>query len=434
MNSPFSCGAARAEITPEASWYPMYPGFFTEEIHDNYLVGALDPQYVRAIAVRNADTTVLFVSFDLGAVPCGPKMAKLLSQETGVPEERIFLTATHTHNVAALGHREKLMDNPMFLRFREARPEIAEHHLLYERRIWDGAVSAAKEALASLRSARLGIGYANSYVNVNRDQLYAGGWGMGFNAEGHSDKTLAVIRFEDGEGRPIALIANYAVHAIVMFLNRCLHGKGGTTGDLPGVVSNAYETNHPGAVCMWTPAANGNQNPIIMTYYGYPDFATGRVYESTVEGGAYEFLTVLAARHYADLLRAEGSIADYADNIDLRAVREAVEVPARTDIPPRFGPGPDDRPGFQRIWLSGLTLGDIFFYGIGGELYSDVGARLKALSPFHHTLICSQCYTTAGYMMGDEALLAPTLFAQRTRWVPGTLVPALEGFLKRFEK
>ena len=77
MKSPFCCGAARAEITPEAAWFPMYPGFFTEEIHDNYLVGALDPQYVRSIAVRNADTTILFVSFNLGAVPCGPKMARI---------------------------------------------------------------------------------------------------------------------------------------------------------------------------------------------------------------------------------------------------------------------------------------------------------------------------------------------------------------------
>ena len=109
-----------------------------------------------------------------------------------------------------------------------------------------------------------------------------------------------------------------------------------------------------------------------------------------------------------------------------------MELPARTDVPPRFGPGPDEKPGFQRVWLSGVMLGTIFLYGVGGELYSDVGARLKALSPYRHTLICSQCYTTAGYMMGDEALLAPTLFAQRTRWLPGTLVPALESFLKRF--
>ena len=435
MKSAFLCGAARAEITPENGWFPMCAGFFSENVREeSFLVGALDRQFVRAIALENADGRVLFVSFDLIGVPCGPKMVRLLSGETGIPEERIFIVATHTHNVPALGHREKLLDNPAFLRFREKYPEIAGHHLAYEARIWEMAARAAREAVAALRPAKMGIGYANSYVNVDRDQLYAGGWGMGFNGEGFSDKTLAVIRFADREGRTIAVLANYAVHAIVMFLNRCLEGRGGSTGDLPGVVCDEYEKNHPGAVCMWTPAANGNQNPIIMTYYGYPEFATGRVYENTVEGGAYEFLTVLAARHYADLLRAEESVGDWSEEIELSAVREAEEIPVRTDIQPRFGPDPDEKPGFQKIYLSGVRLGNVFLYGIGGELYCNVGARLKELSPFRHTLICSQCYTTAGYMMGDEELLAPTLFAQRTRWLPGTLVPMLEGGLRRFTR
>lgn len=74
-----------------------------------------------------------------------------------------------------------------------------------------------------------------------------------------------------------------------------------------------------------------------MTYYGYPDFKTGLVVESTVEGGAYEYLTVLAGRHYADLLRAEKSITDYVDKIELRSERVAQMVPVNKDIPPRFG-------------------------------------------------------------------------------------------------
>lgn len=434
MKSTFRCGAARAEITAEAAWYPLYAGFFTEEITDHYLVGALDPQFARAIAVQNADTTVLLVSMDLGGVPDGEKMADMISEATGVPAEQVFLIATHTHNVPALGHRCKLSEDKNFAHFAQVNPDGARRQLLYEQRVWDGVLSAAKGAMAALRPAKLGIGYSESYVNVNRDQIYDGNgkFHMGYNGAGHSDKTLALISFKDENDKTIAVFANYAVHAIVMFLNRCINGKGGSTGDLPGVVCNAYETYHPGTVCMWSPAANGNQNPIFMTYFGYPDFETGLVKESTIEGGAYEYLTVLAGRHYADLLRAERNVTDYTDAIELSAMREPQMLPINTAIPPRFGPEPDDVNGFRKLYTSGLMLGNIFLYGVGGELYSNVGAHLKEISPYRHTLICSQCYKTVGYLMDDENLLAPTLFASGTRWLPGTIVPALENFLKHF--
>lgn len=432
MKSRLYCGAARAEITPDASWYPLYAGFFTGEVRDNFLVGALDAQYARAIAVKNDDTTVLLVSLDLGSVPCGQRLIRRISEATSVAEENIFIVATHTHNVPAMGNWRPLKEDENFLKFQEARPDVAKHHLMYEERIWENTVRAAEEAVASMRPAKMGIGYTNSYVNVNRDQLYNGVWGMGYNGEGHSDKTLALIRFADENDKTIAVFANYAVHAIVLFLNHCIDGKGGSTGDLPGVVCNAYETQNPGTVCIWSPAANGNQNPIVMVYYGYPDFETGNVFESVAEGG-YEFLTMLAGRHYADLLRAQESISDYTDCADLRAERKFVLVPARADIPPRY-PDPDAAPDQQKICLSGVQMGNIILYGIGGELYSDVGAHLKEISPYRHTLICSQCTGTAGYMMGDKDLLAPTLFAARTRWLPGTLVPAFEDFLRNFTK
>ncbi len=427
--SKFLCGAAKKLISAEADWYPLYAGFFGAELNTDYLMGELDERYARAIAVQNDEKTLLFVSMDVIGVPGGGKMTQEIARATGVAEDSIFLFATHTHNVPALGHGQKLAESEGFRRFAKVQPEMAAHQLLYEERVWNGAVQAAKEALAALRPAKMGVGYANSYVNVNRDQVYNGKYHMGQNPEGHSDKTLALIKFVDEADRTIAVFANYAVHAIVLFLNKCIGGKGGSTGDLPGVVCNAFEANNPGAVCMWSPAANGNQNPMIMVFYEYPDFKTGEVFESVAEGG-YEFLTILAGRHHADLVRAERSITEYTDDIALRSTREALKIPVNPNIPARFGS--TDEPGIQTVYTTGVMLGDVFLYGIGGELYSNVGAHLKEMSPCKHTLICCQCHVSAGYMMDDENLLAPTLFAQRTRWLPGTLVPAFEGFLERF--
>ena len=66
MKSTLYCGAARAEITAKSEWYPLFSGFFGDIKEDGYHVGSLDPQFARAIALQNDDTTILMVSLDRG--------------------------------------------------------------------------------------------------------------------------------------------------------------------------------------------------------------------------------------------------------------------------------------------------------------------------------------------------------------------------------
>lgn len=434
MKSTLRCGAARAEITAKPEWYPLYAGFFGEVKEDGFHVGSLDPQYARAIALQNDEETVLMVSLDHIAVPSGAEMTEMIAQAIGLSSDHIFLFATHTHNVPALGFHCRLEDDPGFQKFREKYPEAAQRQLRYEVHVWQGVRQACLDAMSALRPAKMGIGYSESYIDVNRDQFYDGNgeYCMGYNGAGPSDKTLAVIRFADEQDRTIALFANYAVHAIVLFLNRCIDGKPGSTADLQGAVCTAYERQHPGAVCMWSPAANGNQKPIYMTYYGYPDYATGKVYESVIPNGGCEYLNVLGGRHYADMLRAEQSITQYTQMLAMRIQREAQMLPINRSVPSRFTESPEEKSGKRALYTTGLLLGNIFLYGIGGELYSTLGTYLKEHSPYRHTLICSQCYTTVGYLMDDENLLLPTLFARGSRWLPGTILPALEDFMQQF--
>ena len=145
-------------------------------------------------------------------------------------------------------------------------------------------------------------------------------------------------------------------------------------------------------------------------------------------------LNVLGGRHYADILRAEHAITDYADAIDMRICREAQQLPIDREVPSRFAESEEEKQGKRSLFLTGMMLGNIFLYGIGGELYSTLGAFIKERSPYRHTLICSQVYTTVGYLMDDENLLRPTLFARGSRWLPNTIAPALDNFMKRFTK
>jgi hypothetical protein len=57
------------------------------------------------------------------------------------------------------------------------------------------------------------------------------------------------------------------------------------------------------------------------------------------------------------------------------------------------------------IRLHLLTLGGVALYGVSGELYSSLGARIKKVAPFKDTLIISHdasLMARSGYIFDDE--------------------------------
>ena len=439
MTSRFMAGAARVPFTPDPAWYPLYRdlGGSPETLPayqriTNVLTESLDDMYARAVAVRSGEETILLITVDYIGVRGGVDKVKELSRELGLPEENIYLIATHTHNMPMTAIQPGFMASEDSVRaLLEKDPGAAERHRLFGERMDRSINQAAREAMAALRPARMGIGYAQSYVNVNRDQIFNGVYMMGTNVAGVTDRTAALIRFEDERGQTIARIANYACHAVVMYMNRCgKDGTGGASADLPGFVSRAFEERDPGSVCLWMPGACGNQNPLYMNFLAYPDPDTGDVREELLDPGSYQILKFLGLRHYNDLKMAEESIASYESDIKLRTERRFNDVPVQEDRPIPVWRG--GKPGFITLITSGIQLGDILLYGIGGELYCDVGARLKEISPIKNTLICTLCVGSVPYMMSDKDLAAPTLFARRTPWKQGTLLPVMEGFLDNF--
>ena len=78
------------------------------------------------------------------------------------------------------------------------------------------------------------------------------------------DRTVAALRFEDLEGRPIAFFVNYALHCCLMFQNN-FDGKGGMgiSGDVAGRISTWLEEAYPGTVAIWSSGAAGDVDPVL---------------------------------------------------------------------------------------------------------------------------------------------------------------------------
>ena len=188
-------GAAKVDVTPAERDLP--PGY----------EGILDRIYSRAVVIGDGTAFAALISVDAGAVPdpIWTEVTRRLESELGIPTDNVLLTATHTHSVP--------------------RQDVGAYT--------DKIVESVRLAKARLVDARVGYGTGVSYLNVNRNIIdpKTRRWWEGPNYEGPSDKTVAVIAFENVKGEPIAVYYNYAMHAVTVGQLDMV------SGDAPGTAS-----------------------------------------------------------------------------------------------------------------------------------------------------------------------------------------------------
>jgi len=51
-----------------------------------------------------------------------------------------------------------------------------------------------------------------------------------------------------------------------------------------------------------------------------------------------------------------------------------------------------------------IRIGTIVFAGINGELFNQIGVKIKNASPYSHTYILTHCNGSCGYLVSDRAI------------------------------
>src|SRR5262249_34409562 len=134
------------------------------------------------------------------------RIIERVARETAIPRDNILLAAVHTHAAPAIGTYNETAEG-----------ETARRRDEYVGKFEDAIVEAVRQPRAGLQPAKIGFGTGKANVNMNRRAPDAdGGWMLGNNPDGVSDKTVAVIKIESSAGRPIAIFSNYAVHGTVL--------------------------------------------------------------------------------------------------------------------------------------------------------------------------------------------------------------------------
>ena len=419
MSGQLRVGAAKVDISPNQEGMLPIPQAFSGGQYEAVREG--EELHARAIVIDNGETLFLFESFELGNVPRADELRRQIEEKYGIRQENMILNGTHNHSaphLAGADHKASTaqvasVDTPEVIRW-------TEH-------VMDGAVKVVGEALQNLRPAKYGYGEGKCYQNVNRDELFDDGyWMQGVNWEGCSDKTLAVVKFVEENDQLIAAIANYAIHSVMSFCAIDADGKMKVTCDFPGICTSYVERQYPGSVVLWQPGAAGNQNPAFTGFIQYFDDNQTMYHGQLPQGTTYQLGIVTGQKIAMDVIRVLKGITTYKDHAVIKGVKSELYFPTQ-----KFPEGLDrawhrkmvdnmhvipnvkQEKKLAETTLSGewapalaqvVTFGDIAYFGLGAELYNEIGMMCKKASPYAHTMIVTYTGTPwVGYLLDNAS-------------------------------
>jgi hypothetical protein len=364
-------GAARVSITPAPDAALPMSGYAgrTEGFK-----GIHDDLNVRAIVVDDGATQAAIVACEVIGIAhaLADRIIDRVSRDAAIPREHVLLAGVHTHAAPAIGTYNE-----------PATGDTARRRDEYVQKLEDAVVAAVRQAKTKLQPARIGFGTGKANVNMNRRAPDAdGGWMLGNNPEGVSDKTVAVIKIETPAGQPIAIVSNYAVHGTVL-------GQGNLqiSSDLPGATSRVVEARYDGdVVAPWTSGAAGDQDPIYRV------------------GTDFRNVAALGRLLGDEVVRVAAGIRT-SDRGRIRAAQKVVSCPGKRTVQ---SPGPNREYRIEdaepvAIRLSLLVINDIAIAGVSGEVLTNIWLRLKRESPFNRTIMVTHCNGSSGYLPDDAA-------------------------------
>ena len=296
-------GVSKVDITPPPG-LPMYGYFDRTQLS----TGTLDPLLARILVIEVEGKRLALVTLDLGRTFGPTALARLrdqLARESGI--SFLLITASHTH----------------------AGPNILDEYPSGKTPAWETAdldkiAKGVAEARGREVDAQVGTGFGKVNIGYNRRRVNADGsvtmvWENPDKVPTSPlDPTVAVLRVYMTEGKPLAILVNYACHPVVFGPDNLEY-----SADFVGVMARTVEQAVGDAtvgrpLCLFLQGGDGDINP----YYAGTRRASDAVKWRDWTG---EQLGVEAAR-VANKIRTEAD----ADS-SLQYTEDSLTFPVRWD-------------------------------------------------------------------------------------------------------
>ncbi|MFC1453701.1 neutral/alkaline non-lysosomal ceramidase N-terminal domain-containing protein [Verrucomicrobiota bacterium] len=247
--SALRVGLSSVPITPtEPIW--LY-GYMTEQRHKPF-EGKMHDLYANAIAFEDAggERSVL-ITLDLCVLRKreSERLITRLTEQTGLPPERIVVNLSHTHSGPMIGEE----DPRRFPVPPEMKKKIADYTDWLIERIADSTTAA----LTDLRPAKVSWGRGKAGFVRNRRKYDAEGRysGMGPNPDGFSDPRVTVLRIDEPDGTLRGLVCSLACHAVTLGPTNLM-----LCGDYPGFAKQFLAERHPNVVSLFVQGCGADAN------------------------------------------------------------------------------------------------------------------------------------------------------------------------------
>jgi hypothetical protein len=372
---PLRAGTGRASIDPPSALLPI------RNNNDSPLTGVHDSLYSRAVVLESGPTRAILVVSDVIILPdeLYERAVERIATTYSVPRDHIFLSATHAHTV----------------------PWSFEHG--YADTVVQGMLAAIAEGRQHLEPVTVGIGSGRAFINMNRDELTPKGFILGQDPEGVSDKTVRVAGLFRADGSALAILSNYAVHAVALYSSDTV-GKGAAmvSADITGVVDRFVDERYAASrtLSLWTSGAAGEQNPVQMSFNAEPQ-SNGTVLATDLGPAGLVLTERLGQALAREVVRVADRLKPAAATQPLRAAQVVVRCPSKLD------PSKD-----LPIRISHLGIGPLDLIGVSGELATPVDQRLRerigARADRLQTLTLTNGYS--GYLPDDASYARGTSF------------------------
>ncbi|MGD0707900.1 MAG: hypothetical protein ABSA51_05545, partial [Anaerolineaceae bacterium] len=192
-----------------------------------------DPLFATLLIPKAGNNGIALVTMDLVGITLSftEKLKAALSPVLGIPEDAILVSAIHTHAgpVGFMG-RVPLLGNV-------DDPVLQE---IYLRKLKGAAVWVKDH----LQPVHLGIG---------RGEIHDIGRNRNDPETGLMDAELGVLRVDDVNGQPLAVLMNYGCHPTVLGPENLA-----ISADYPGAARTALKRIYPGATFLFTNGASGD--------------------------------------------------------------------------------------------------------------------------------------------------------------------------------
>ncbi len=369
-------GTGSADITPNVKTYQVpLAGYGARE--GKPATGVHDPLHAKVLYLRDGDTAMALITCDLRSAT--PELKTQIIEKSsglGLSHENVMVAASHTHDGPAI-FAEKFWR----LQFGVHDPRIVD--------IMSSAIAeAVKGAVESAVPAKLGIAQTmvEGFTNNRR-------WEYDQKAREAAGETpqvepvLSVIRADTMDGKPIAILVNFATHPTILG-----HENMEISAEWPGVLQRRLEETFPGATALYTNGAEGDQSPGHAEgaddFERVNDFGTRLAAAAGTLAKGIETVSDLpigfarTTPKLPTLTFTEGAKARYGDYLDL--AQEALPRKAELQV---------------------FRIGTIALAGLPGEPILEVGRATQQgvkSHGFEHVLVLGLANDYIGYIVNEK--------------------------------